>query len=315
MTTPTRADAERLAKVFADEHDVNAVLLFGSVARGDAGPRSDIDLVALYDDLGNYKSRYERRQALRAAGYDCSGHKVDVLVTDRPEWRHRTEVVRNSFEHGIANETVTLLDEPNGSIDWDKEIGMAGTERQVTAGKLDDLGDELHQLSLNYLPDEFEADAEIAGDAESLDIFRRRRLKKVCACGAMSIEHGLKALILMSGLPFRRTHSAAQLMSQMPESKRPLCAVVPQALLDATATWRQAGTYEAVLEALDLTTEGIYDMAAAYCDAALSLAANVAAEYERTYSEPGRAAADLNAYRRRLEKLRAKADLCAGTEN
>ncbi len=315
VSTPTRADAKRLAKVFAEEHNVSAVLLFGSVARGDAGPKSDIDLVAVYDDLGDYTGRFERWKTLRTVGCERSGHKVDVLVTDRPEWKHRVELVRNSFEHGIADEVETLFDEPNGSIDWGKEIGMPNTEQQVTAGKLNDISDELRELALNYLPDPFEVDAEAASDHEGLDSCRRRRLKKVCAHGAMSIEHGLKAIIVMSGNPFKQTHSAAVLILQIPESKRALCAVVPQALLNETSAWRQAGTYEAVLETMDLSTEGLYERAVSYCDAAIRLSANILNEYNNAYPVPGRAAVDLSAYHQRLEALRTTFDLWSGTKS
>ncbi len=82
--------------------------------------------------------------------------------------------------------------------------------------------------------------------------------------------------------------------------------MVPDALLEETAAWRQAGTYEAVLEAMDLSTKQLHERAVSYCDAALRLAANVIDEYETTYSVHDRAVADLAAYCRRLEALRAQ---------
>lgn len=57
---PTFAEAERAARVVA-EAGAGSVLLFGSVARGDAHPYSDIDLLVIYDDLD-----YGHRQALTA---------------------------------------------------------------------------------------------------------------------------------------------------------------------------------------------------------------------------------------------------------
>lgn len=53
---PVRADAERAAAALA-EAGAGRVVLFGSVARGEADEHSDIDLMAVFDDLD-----YERRR-------------------------------------------------------------------------------------------------------------------------------------------------------------------------------------------------------------------------------------------------------------
>lgn len=74
-------------------HGAGRVVLFGSVARGDATEHSDIDLVAIYDDID-----YSKRQAIavpaEATATEAAGCSVDVLVTDRPEWKMRTTRVR-----------------------------------------------------------------------------------------------------------------------------------------------------------------------------------------------------------------------------
>ena len=80
---PGLADAERAAVALADA-GVAKVVLFGSVARGDATERSDIDLMAIYDDL-DYTARREIRRALKPLAETVAGHPVDVVVTDRPE--------------------------------------------------------------------------------------------------------------------------------------------------------------------------------------------------------------------------------------
>ena len=109
-TAPTRNDAERAAKALV-RMDAAQVLLFGSVADGTATPSSDIDLVAVFDDLGDYSRRnrlkYEAQTAARAA----SGRFTDVFVTDRPEWRKRTRM-RTSFEAGIHRRALALVDRP-----------------------------------------------------------------------------------------------------------------------------------------------------------------------------------------------------------
>ncbi len=61
---PVRADAERAAAALA-EAGVGRVVLFGSVARDEANERSDIDLMAAYDDL-DYTKRWEKHCELNS---------------------------------------------------------------------------------------------------------------------------------------------------------------------------------------------------------------------------------------------------------
>ena len=60
MAAPDLAAARRAADELV-RAGAGRALLFGSVARGEAGHRSDIDLVAIYDDLGDYSDRSRRR--------------------------------------------------------------------------------------------------------------------------------------------------------------------------------------------------------------------------------------------------------------
>ena len=83
-------DAARRAAGEMIDAGVGTVLLFGSLARGDACETSDIDLVAIYDDLGDYRDRAKRRCALEAKAEAAAGCPVDVMVTDAPEWQVRT---------------------------------------------------------------------------------------------------------------------------------------------------------------------------------------------------------------------------------
>ena len=92
---PTLAEAERAARVEADA-GAGSVLLFGSVARGEDHLHSDIDLMVIYDNL-DYAVRQDltmELERLARAEVDCP---VDVHLTDRPEWKMRTEQVVTSF--------------------------------------------------------------------------------------------------------------------------------------------------------------------------------------------------------------------------
>ena len=109
---------------------------FGSVARGEAGPESDIDLVAIHDDL-DYSTRRERSEYLRTLASEAAGHRVFVFVTDWPEWTHRSTEVATSLEHAITADSVSLYHrDPNG-VRWGKEIGMPATDREEAVGRLD----------------------------------------------------------------------------------------------------------------------------------------------------------------------------------
>ena len=71
---------------------VGEVWLYGSVARGDFGAGSDIDLVAVLDDL-DYRRRVRVKSELQEVARSACGRRVEVLVTDRVEWRIQREQV------------------------------------------------------------------------------------------------------------------------------------------------------------------------------------------------------------------------------
>ena len=120
-SVPCRADAERAAAALADA-GVGRVVLFGSVARGKATIRSDIDLVAIYDDL-DYRRRDQSQDELSALARAAAGHPVDVIVTDRPEWKIRTEQVTTSVESRAARSGVVLVDRKAvAEVNWGKEM-------------------------------------------------------------------------------------------------------------------------------------------------------------------------------------------------
>jgi len=121
------------------------VLLFGSVAQGQAQPDSDIDLVAIFDDL-DYTRRFSRQLDMQTAARACTGHRVQVHVTDWPEWLHRTRRVSASFEAGIAAEAQVLYARPATDVTWDKEIGLPADDIQEALGRLNDV---------SHLPDRY----------------------------------------------------------------------------------------------------------------------------------------------------------------
>ena len=114
------------------------VLLYGSVAAGTQRCGSDIDLVAVYDDVDRSKVSRDRlcEQARAAAGCDA---EVEVFVTDRPEWAHRTRSVVSSFEAHIAPAAKVLFDRPAppGAVRWRKKISRPADDRSEGLAKLE----------------------------------------------------------------------------------------------------------------------------------------------------------------------------------
>ena len=120
---PTLDAAQRAAEAVASGGAAR-VLLFGSLARGGSGPDSDIDLVAIFADLGDYSERRAVQLRLQETARSAADHPVDLHVTDFPEWIKRTTEVTASFEASITGEALVLVDrELTVTPDWGKEIG------------------------------------------------------------------------------------------------------------------------------------------------------------------------------------------------
>lgn len=66
------------------------IVLFGSVARGDDGPDSDIDLMVVLPSL-DYARRHEWMSRYRGAV--TAPLALDVFVTDEREWQRRRDVI------------------------------------------------------------------------------------------------------------------------------------------------------------------------------------------------------------------------------
>lgn len=81
---PSPEQEQRLAQCFAEHHDIAAVYLFGSVARGEAKPTSDIDLGLVFRERG--VSARERHRLLGDLACQIArvlGHeRIDLVVLE-----------------------------------------------------------------------------------------------------------------------------------------------------------------------------------------------------------------------------------------
>ena len=191
---------------------VGTVLLYGSVARGDATEDSDIDLVAIYDNI-DYNRRWKMASELKQAASDAGDHYVGVFVTDRPEWKKRTEQVLTSFEHRIAQEAITVADTEPGPVDWDKPIGRPTSS----------YNEALHHLGLvhAYLQSLFRnlqliQDPSTDPAAKQLNIDPAIRLTLSCYIASDIVQQSLTTLIHL-GARLHHSHPGQRLGHDLQE--------------------------------------------------------------------------------------------------
>lgn len=247
---PTLEDARRAAVALEEALDPGEVLLFGSVAHGAQGPGSDLDLVLVFDDLGDYSDRRSIVDRARKTVRGATGFGCDVRVTDRPEWEVRAKRCRSTFEAHIASHAVTLVSRPpRGGIDWDKEIGMAPSDAEQAARSLNNVANALAKLLMAMGTSTNERDALRAGDLYEAESLKRARLLSVCEQSQTAIETSLKALMhALEGEHPGKVHGIGDLIEEAGEHLAPHSADRLEACLGTispqdASVWRETGTY------------------------------------------------------------------------
>ena len=260
ISPPCREDAERAAEAVAVD-GVSAVLLFGSVARGEAGLDSDIDLVAIHDDL-DYSTRFERSSELAQLATEAAGHRAFVYVTDWPEWEYRSTEVSTSLESAIADGAVTLYHREPAGVRWGKEIGMPTTNRGEAAARLDNSRRALFGLTNHLTMSMSEKNALEDRDPGYYLLAITDRMCALCAGAQMAIETSLKALIHLGGSRPARTHDLDKLLASLTHTARDrLRNLFVKVTPEEASKWREAGTYEYADWSLDLLVNHAYHMA------------------------------------------------------
>ncbi len=225
------------------------VLVFGSVARGEATEDSDIDLVAIFDDLGDYSTRTQKRCALEACALEAAGRPVDVMVTDAPEWAVRTTQVPCSVEARVVGHAVEVADAGrHGDIDWSKEIGLPADPAAELASRFSGMSRAVLRLKRHLTPDQYELAAIEDGDPDSLREHEGERFASAMAEVLVVIETAAKITHIVSvGTAPARTHRLASLLASQPESV-------------GEAFWRLAGSR------VDLAGLHVWRQGVAYVD-------------------------------------------------
>ncbi|MCY4665748.1 MAG: nucleotidyltransferase domain-containing protein [Acidimicrobiaceae bacterium] len=280
VQAPTAREAQRAADRLAAV-GVGRVLLFGSTARDRATAGSDIDLVAILDDI-DYRERHRIRSALCEAAESVVASPVEVFVTDRAEWRRRTEEVSASFEAGIASSVVVLVDRPAGAVRWDKEIGLPDNNTDEALGRLDESSKALTTMTRSMRADDWEL---LEPEDDHMTLWR---LVDVCSAGAMATETALKALAAAHGAPAPHKHRIDLLVPLVGRRTEDVRTALADLEADTVARgdapygdlsiWRGAGTY--IADRPDIDLDAVAAMAPRVAQAAIAVAAIAADELD-----------------------------------
>ena len=105
MNTATLVPSELLEPLIA-YFKPQQIILFGSVARGEAGPDSDIDLVVVLDDDVPPEKLAAKAVAEARAGYHGP---VDIIVCRASKLKARARAI-GSFAHLILRDGVSVYE-------------------------------------------------------------------------------------------------------------------------------------------------------------------------------------------------------------
>jgi predicted nucleotidyltransferase len=100
-----QATIQEMVRRIVDKFDPDQVILFGSYARGTAGPDSDVDLLVVMPVKGSIN---EKRLEIRVALHDVGGAKDIALAT--PEQVATYKDVVGTVIHPAIHEGIVLYD-------------------------------------------------------------------------------------------------------------------------------------------------------------------------------------------------------------
>ena len=256
---PTLGDARSAAEALLGE-GVSEVWLYGSVARGESHICSDIDLVAVFDDL-DYRQRLSVTMRLQRVAADACGQHVEVLVTDRAEWRIQREQVTASFACAISYDLILLACSPDlpVEVDWDKDQVMATSNVELAAERLDAVTVNLGKIYANLDPGRSEIELACGDDRLEYEDIRASRMIVICEASQLAVENAAKAVAVLGGVPARQLwiHDIEQLLDSIKDNNDGMSEDLRMLLLSAPelvkhegyiTMWRIRGAYRTTSE-------------------------------------------------------------------
>ena len=316
---PTGDDARRAARALVGA-GVGEVWLYGSVSRGDAGPGSDIDLVAVLDDL-EYRQRWRATRELREVARQACGRRVEVLVTDRPEWRIQREQVSASFASAIACDLQLL--ECNSvvaaDVDWGKEQVMATSNDELALERLRAVLLNLTKIDGGRGPSLHEQELAELDDPGDWLMVRGGRLVEMCEAADMTVENAAKAVGVLSDVRAQTLwrHDMGQIIGELDDEDtdafQELLAAAPDLVKspDYVTMWRTCGVYGTPTEGMTVQEVATPAFAAAIGGIACDVALHAADAVERRMGKHPDAA-EVRRWASRIRRALADHDLTTG---
>ena len=248
---PTVEDARRAARALVDA-GVGEVWLYGSVARGQSHPGSDIDLVAVLDDLV-YRQRLRTKTELQEAARRACGCWVEVLVTDRAEWRIQREQVSASFASAISCDLMLLAcsSVERADVDWGKDQVMATSNDELALERLRGVLLNLTKIDASCTPSLRERELAEQDDPGDCLLVRGGRLVMLCEAADMAVENAAKAVGVLSDVDAQTLweHDVGKIVGELDdddtEALSGLLATAPELVRspDYVTMWRTRGAY------------------------------------------------------------------------
>ena len=247
VSAPTIDDARAAGRALTGA-GAREVLAFGSVARGDAAPYSDIDLVVVLNDL-DYRHRRSIAVEFKAVATEAAGRRVDVWLTDVPEWAAQNRRVA-SFAAAIRADLVAVAagNGDDNAIRWDKEQVMAASDTEAAFRRLREAHRQINRLAEFHRPGAREQQAAAVGDEETYHELQADRLVQACTAAAMAIETAFKALGTDAQIDpqlLYRNHHVAPIVEQLAAEDRAAADVILTGAVtaDSVVAWRTLGDY------------------------------------------------------------------------
>jgi predicted nucleotidyltransferase len=282
-TAPTVDDARRAAFHVAGDPRVEEVLVFGSVARGQSDPHSDIDLLVVLSDIASEEwsaGSVKLNGRLESLEWPC-----ELVVRPRHLWDHLVSNVSASFEAAVAAEAKVLYRRSSrasggppvslAAVATDN-LDIASRRLLAATGELGNIRDKL----LAVTADESRSADLAARGLSSEQAERRQRYLSLLGFSHMAIELSVKCLVAAGGGEASRSHNIDRLLEQVadPSARAAMDTAVEPLREDfGLRTWR-VGVYE--MDDRDWQDQTNAANAAAHIVAAAS-AVQIAAEYVR----------------------------------
>ena len=228
------------------------VWLYGSVARGESEPGSDIDLVAVFHDL-QYRRRLRAKGELQELAREACGQRVEVQVTDRAEWRIQREEVSASFASAIACDLQLLacIDTAFGEVNWGKDQVMAASNDELALERMRGVLLNLTKIDACCMPSPRER--ELADDDDPGDclLVRGGRLVVLCEAADMAVENAAKAVGVLSDVSAKTLwqHDVQTIVAELDDEDTDpfagLLAAAPELVKSPgyVTMWRTRGAY------------------------------------------------------------------------